>query len=397
MERYSEEKLYWVSYTYDVIDEVKNLLGYLKDAETGQRGYLLTSDVSYLEPYYLGIGMVEKTLINLETLASDNTEQLDVLSQLETSIGLKLEELKETIDLHEAGRIDDALEIVKDNSGKFFMDRIRESISRFIGGEQLQLSLRVADYRAHKAQISTLIIIELILFIALALFSLAFLNKNLFYPLNLLLTSTHKMERGEVVDINDITNRDEMGYLLASFYKMHLKIHKKVSRLDHKAHHDELTGVRNRMNLYAEIDQILEQASFNTAIIFIDLNKFKMLNDTMGHEAGDEVLIETAKRLKAVTRTGDLIYRYGGDEFVVVIDDIGNHSSLNLILEKIETNFQKPMDVQDNNVVQKLSIGVALSPEHGNTALELIRKADEAMYISKSSSNNSYVIYKRED
>lgn len=396
MDSYSEEKLHWVNHTNHVIDETHRFIGHMKDAETGQRGYLLTSDVSYLEPYYSGIGMANLSLEKLNELVADNPHQNEILRDIEHAMTLKLDELKLTIDLHEAGEIEAALNVVRDNSGKFHMDRIRGDIERFVNTERLLLAERESDYIAHRTQISTLIVVELILFVSLAIFSLNFLQRNLFDPLNLLLKSTKKMEKGEIVDVEDITKRDEMGYLLASFYRMNLKVHKRVSHLDHTAHHDELTGVRNRVNLHPEIDQLLEMTEFKTAIIFMDLNKFKQLNDTLGHKAGDEVLKETAKRLKKTTRAGDIIYRYGGDEFIAVIEGITDISNLEMVVEKIRSNFLIPMNIYGQGIIQSLSIGVVIAPDHGTSAADLIKKADEAMYQSKTSSDNSYVIYESE-
>lgn len=397
MDHYSEEKLIWVNHTHEVIDETHHILGHIKDAETGQRGYLLTSDVSYLEPYYSGISMAQSTLERMKILVSDNPEQIKLLSSIEKEMFLKFDELRSTIELQEKGDVSGALDIVKSNLGKHHMDKIRGDIDRFVHNEKLLLAERESDYVAHRTQITTLIVVEFILFISLAFLSLNFLQRNLFDPLNLLLHSTKKMEKGEIVDVEDITKRDEMGYLLASFYKMNLKVHKKVSHLDHAAHHDSLTGLRNRVNLYTEIDQLLQLSEFKTAIIFMDLNKFKQLNDRLGHEAGDEVLKETAKRLKKTTRAGDIIYRYGGDEFIAVIDGITDNSNLEMVVEKIMANFIIPMNIKGESIIQELSLGIAMAPEHGTFASELIKRADKAMYESKMSNNNRHVIYKSED
>ena len=247
LENYSEEKLRWVNHTNEVMILTEKYLGDLRDTETGQRGFLLTKDNSYLEPYYSGLTNAKENFKKLKYLTSDNIEQQKRLKSIEKSMNFKFAELKETIKLAEVN-IADALAIVKQDKGKKYMDDIRSKLKEFVNIEMLLLEKRKGDFREHRAKITTLIIVEIMFFIFLALMTISFLNRNLFAPLKLLLTSTHKMEDGEKVDITDILQKDEMGYLLTSFYKMHEKVHARTEELSYVANHDDLTGLKKQNN-----------------------------------------------------------------------------------------------------------------------------------------------------
>lgn len=393
LENFSEEKLEWVIHTHEVINITESYLSSMQDTETGQRGYLLTKDTSYLEPYYNGLSNSKDYFEKLSDEVSDNPKQVLIMDSIKNSMKLKMDEMKKTVILMENNEFDEAISIVKDNKGKKYMDDIRNQINDFIHEELLLLEKRKADYRAIKVQISTILFIELLLFIFLAILSIQFFNRALFSPLKLLLSSTHKMEKGYKVDVSSITTNDEMGYLLSSFYKMNHTIAEQVENLDYKAHHDKLTGLLNRTSLYTKMTDCIKQSSSKTAILFIDLNKFKLLNDTLGHNAGDMVLVEVANRLKEATRTNDIVFRLGGDEFLVLLNDIPNRIAIEVIVSNIMGLFNKKLMILDSAIEISLSIGISISPDDGNKPEELLKKADIAMYESKNSKNYEYKFY----
>lgn len=398
LEKYGEEKLGWVNHTNKAITNVNELLSHMKDTETGQRGYLLTNDIVYLEPYHSGLVGAKEHFNSLKELTSDNPRQHKRLDKIEKSMKLKFDELKETIELaqHKNGKSEEAIALVKQDKGKQYMDNIRSMLKEFTHTEMISLEKRKGDFRAHRAKITTVIIIEIVFFIFLAILTISFLNKNLFSPLKLLLLNTHKMEKGEIVDITDITSSDEMGYLLSSFFKMHQKVHKRTQKLDYKAHHDELTGLKNRVSMHKEIDYAIEhlqEFKNKFAVLFIDLNKFKQLNDTLGHDAGDIMLKEVAIRLKDTIRSDDTVFRMGGDEFLILLKNIKDDIQVQNIVSKVLGSCKSPVMIQGKMEKISLSIGIAISPDDTENSDQIIKFADIAMYESKNDKDRDYTFF----
>jgi len=394
-----DDKLIWVNHTHEVIFQSERLLSSLKDTETGQRGFLLTDDSAYLNPYHAGLSIAKDTLEKLKVLTTDNHQQQIRLEKIEEMMNLKFTELAKTIKLlHNDGNISEALKLVKENNGKHYMDNIRSLLSKFENEEMILLEQRKGDFKASRAQIDILVIVQLIIFIFLAIFTFLFLNKNLFQPLNLLLSSTKKTEEGKPLDYTDIVSHDEMGYLLSRFFTMSETIHIRTKVLDHKAHHDGLTGLKNRSKMDIEIENAInESTESNTklALFFIDLNDFKVLNDTLGHDAGDAILKETAVRLKAAVRSDDSVFRVGGDEFVVLIKHIKTLVEVESIAEKILKATGLPVMIQGQPTKISLSIGIAISPDDSENSIEIVKFSDIAMYEAKGYKDTHYKFFNR--
>ncbi|GEM_PF-721539 len=161
------------------------------------------------------------------------------------------------------------------------------------------------------------------------------------------------------------------------------------------AHHDALTQLPNRLYFYQKFDQMLLRAQYTKekfALFFIDLNKFKEINDTMGHEIGDVLLKSVASSLKISVRAEDFVARLGGDEFVVIIQSIADNEEAITIAKHIMNETEKVLLVQEHTVTPSLSIGIAIYPDHGTERSVLLRCADEAMYYAKHSTKNHYAM-----
>ncbi|GIU89798.1 MAG: hypothetical protein KatS3mg010_0897 [Acidimicrobiia bacterium] len=154
-------------------------------------------------------------------------------------------------------------------------------------------------------------------------------------------------------------------------------------RLAHEATHDPLTGLLNRGAFLTHLELALaRRGRGDVALLFIDLDHFKPVNDTLGHDAGDTVLVETAARLTAGVRGGDVVARLGGDEFVVLYQEVDSYTSLEAIVRRLMTALARPVEVRGVSVTVGASIGVATRVP-GETATEMIRRADEAVYEAK--------------
>ena len=386
LESYGEEKLNWVIHTHNVINHTERLLSSMKDAETGQRGYLLTQEVTYLEPYYTGISNAQRTFDILRELTKDNDSQQVALDHISESMALKFDELALTVELIEYDNLSQALRVIKEDRGKAYMDTLRLDLKEFINIEFLLLEKRKGDFKENRSQLVTLIKMQIVLLVFLAIATIFFMKRNLFDPLNLLLLSTQKMQQGEKLDISDVVEKNEMGDLLSAFYKMNEVVHEKTEELSYKAHHDELTGLKNRSMVNDDLEYALQHAKRShskVAIYFIDLNKFKDINDTLGHDVGDEVLVKTSQLLTKTVRRRDNIYRLGGDEFLIIGQEITQNSGVQRLSSKLLAQFSTPMMIGTEPMDISLSIGVAIYPDHAQQGEELIKYADIAMYEAK--------------
>ena len=164
----------------------------------------------------------------------------------------------------------------------------------------------------------------------------------------------------------------------------------------HLAHYDQLTGLPNRSLLTDRLQQALTSAkrdNAHLALMFIDLDKFKPINDTLGHDVGDQLLREVAQRIQDCLRESDTVARIGGDEFIVLLPKIESRQDASGVAEKIRYALNQPFELADRSLSISSSTGIALYPEHGNEENELIKNADTAMYHAKASGRDNVQIY----
>ncbi len=167
-------------------------------------------------------------------------------------------------------------------------------------------------------------------------------------------------------------------------------------RIRHLAQHDILTGLPNRILFSDRLEQAIANASRHQkrlALLFIDLDHFKNINDSMGHHYGDLLLQEMARRLQSLLRESDVVCRQGGDEFILILQDIRTAEEVAHIAEKLVSSLSLPVQLKDNEVTISSSIGIALYPEDGNDEQTLISNADVAMYHAKQSGRSQYQFF----
>ncbi len=174
------------------------------------------------------------------------------------------------------------------------------------------------------------------------------------------------------------------------------KMLKNQVSLEHIAHHDALTGLPNRLLLWDRLKQSIKKikrVKKQLALLYIDLDKFKEINDSLGHNAGDEVLKIIARRLLDNVRLVDTVARIGGDEFVVLIDSVAGMEDVKIIAEKLNYSLQQPVYWKMHELFVTSSIGISLSSNSTEDPDEIIKKADIAMYQSKKIGRNTYQFY----
>ncbi len=171
------------------------------------------------------------------------------------------------------------------------------------------------------------------------------------------------------------------------------------ARLLHLAHHDPLTGLGNRTLLHERMQQALARAARGRscfAALFLDLDDFKTINDTLGHDAGDELLVLVAERLSGLVADPDTLVRQGGDEFVVVAENCRGHSGAGAVARKILNALTKPFLLSTREVFVTASIGIATYPDDGETSADLLKNADAAMYRAKAEGRNRHRFFTEE-
>ncbi|MBJ7313027.1 EAL domain-containing protein [Rugamonas sp. CCM 8940] len=167
-------------------------------------------------------------------------------------------------------------------------------------------------------------------------------------------------------------------------------------KLDHLAHHDPLTALPNRLLFHDRLQHALQRAvrdDEQLALLFIDLDRFKNVNDTLGHHIGDELLQQVAKALSGKLREGDTLARLGGDEFIVLLEDVGGQYKASLVAEKLVAMFEQPFMVAGHELFVTCSVGISLFPDDAVDLNMLIRNADVAMYQAKARGRNGYSFY----
>ena len=169
--------------------------------------------------------------------------------------------------------------------------------------------------------------------------------------------------------------------------------------LKHLAHHDVLTNLPNRLLLDARLNHAIERAkreNLHVAVMFIDLDHFKTVNDSLGHEVGDKLLISVSNRLTNCVREDDTVARLGGDEFVVIIEQVHDIGDLDPLLKKIMSVTSETIAIGEHEISISASIGISIYPEDGKSPEQLMRNADSAMYHVKDNGRRKYHFYTRE-
>jgi diguanylate cyclase (GGDEF)-like protein/PAS domain S-box-containing protein len=197
----------------------------------------------------------------------------------------------------------------------------------------------------------------------------------------------------------DVDGRDVLAYVthdVSLRRKAEQQLIENQQRLDKMAHHDQLTGLPNRHYLTAFLPQAIEEAKAADTmlgVVFLDLDRFKHINDTRGHETGDKLLQEVASRLRTCVRDSDVVIRMGGDEFVVVFRNVKNYDEVTLGAGRIIETLNRPIVIDRHSLQTTGSVGVSLYPRDGANMIELLKHSDTAMYQAKDRGRNNVQMF----
>ena len=260
------------------------------------------------------------------------------------------------------------------------------------------------EFMMHIAREAFFISLFIIFGIALAYKYHTILSREILTPISKLNESTNIIIKTKALTARvGVYNNDEIGELAKNFnvmldklYQSHDELNEQKNFLAYKAHHDELTGLPNRALFNYRLEFALIKASRKqsvVAVFFLDLDRFKDINDTYGHNVGDEVLKVFAQRLKESIRAEDTLARMGGDEFMIIIEDHVNPNTSKVVAQKIIDAMKEPIKVETDTIKLSTSIGIALYDKDAQESHELIKNADLAMYDAKQSGRDNFKFY----
>jgi diguanylate cyclase (GGDEF)-like protein/PAS domain S-box-containing protein len=214
-----------------------------------------------------------------------------------------------------------------------------------------------------------------------------------------------RCKNGSVLDVEltghglELDGKSALAYTVADITvkrKIEAQLLEKQQHLDHLAHHDQLTGLPNRLFIADFLPGAIEEARAARtmlAVLFLDLDHFKHINDTRGHETGDKLLKTVAQRVRETVREEDVVVRMGGDEFIVVLKAVKNPALINETAARVTEVLAEPVVVDGRPLVTTVSIGVSLFPRDGQNMGELLRHSDTAMYQAKDRGRNNFQLF----
>ena len=230
-----------------------------------------------------------------------------------------------------------------------------------------------------------------------------YVQRTLVRPIRWLAASARRIESGDyTVERVHSARTDEMGDLVRTFGRMSESVARHDREVRRMAYTDALTGLTNRLAFRESLDHrlmLLRGAGRQLALLFADIDDFKRVNDTLGHEAGDEALLQFSNRIReAVDKYGGddaLLARFGGDEFVILIQEGDVRAAATRLAEVLVAELRRPLDIQDRQVFLGTSIGITLFPEDASSASALMKNGDIAMYQAKVAGKNGFRFYSR--
>ncbi len=265
--------------------------------------------------------------------------------------------------------------------------KLNSSIKEFSKNDLLTLS-KISQYQVNS--IWTASIVSLLVL----LIGFVFLVKLILNPITTITQALRDESKGIEVEIIPNTSILETKNLISAFKEMRQQIHSRQKELEYHVLHDNLTGLANRKLLNDRLEQSIHNAmqeNNSFAILIMDLDQFKEINDTLGHAVGDKLLQQVAKRLVFSLREVDVIVRLGGDEFAVLLTT-AKEKHATIIAKKILNEFNNVFTVDDTPLYIGISIGISVFPQHGTTSQILQQRADVAMYVAKRN-KTGYEIY----
>jgi diguanylate cyclase (GGDEF)-like protein len=341
----------WVARTERAIARLESIESDLLAAESTGRAFVLTG-ASDLPARFSSLlrGALDE-LDALARLLRDNPRQQQNIAELRPYIGARFAVMQEMIDARQHVGLDAGIEIAKRGTGRAGMAAIKTRIAAMMEYEQELLDIRMTQH-ARVVRLSHGLLIAIVIVGSVVL--------TLLFRLNM-------RELSRRLQAEALAKRE--------------------------ARHDALTGLGNRRSLLERLETAIPSAQrhgHRLALVYVDLDGFKHVNDSMGHAAGDELLRQAAERLSRNTRAEDILARLGGDEFLIAVPFVQWPSEVAVLSARMIETLSRPFALPGGEARVTASIGVAIYPDHGDNIEELVASADAALYAAKANGKGAY-------
>jgi diguanylate cyclase (GGDEF)-like protein len=341
----------WVEHTQEVIGTLQEIQRYALDAESTGRGFIVSGAAGMVDEYKKLIPRISEKIAAFRELTRDNLKQQQNADDLLALVRLRFASLTNLMELRNSRSLDSIAAEAALGKGRGQMKAIKVEIGEMIDEENRLLKERKMsrDKSVHIVWATIVVMVMMGGAILAWVFNRTFVSVRL---------------RRAAED-----------------------------RANHLAHHDALTGLPNRRMLQDRLAQALSVANrygHMLAIMFLDLDGFKKINDSFGHDAGDELLKEVAQRLTASLRNEDTAVRIGGDEFVIGLMRLNTRADAAAVAVKLVAELAKPYQIGGHALTVTTSVGISVFPGDAKTSDELLKHADDALYKAKQGGKNRY-------
>lgn len=295
--------------------------------------------------------------------------------------------------------VNEGIIIVNENFDIFFWNSYMESITNMKGSQAIGNNLYTVLPSLNKNYFKN--VVNNILNDGYAMFFSAAMHQDLLdteEKFNVKISRIQDKHRTSLLlEFHNVTGQmaqiKQLKKYIKDLYNVNKELKEKEKEIEDLAYYDQLTGVANRTLFYILAEKYIQKAKRNNSllgIMFIDIDKFKSINDTYGHQIGDKIIIKAANILKKATRESDIVVRYGGDEFVVILPNMKDISDYKIVASKIINLNENVVYMEDKEIKLSFSIGISIYPNDGDNIDKLIVKADKAMYIAKRNDEDIY-------
>ncbi len=353
-----------------------------------EKDYIIRNQPQYVDRLRAGAVSFEESIMAHPALSP--AEKAGLISSLSNYV-TAFEELV---------AVDEAIGI-RDGSGLYAeLSDIEQSL--IVDFDKLQTIVR-ANTAGKGASLTGFLQLSLIFVAAVSLLIALLLSRQLTTPLYSLSRKMQDYVRSEFTqdaDLERLTKSgDEVGQIARDFGEVQSAIRDYVSSIRKMAYFDNLTGVASRAYLNQRLNEMISTATRRGegfALFFVDLDAFKGVNDTLGHDAGDQLLIEVANRLTEASRQSDFVARLGGDEFCLLLEDIADEADIAIVAERCLTQVERPVTINGKTFRPQSSIGISRFPADGTDAKELMQAGDNAMYAAKMAGHHRFEFFRKE-